>query len=101
MAAPTRAVQKLQKILANDGPSTHGFKVSVAGQIGGAVHAGKLAFESGLRERMRLLRGLTEADLQEAPDERITLVRSPQEPCPCPFDWLRLLPDFLKRGRLP
>jgi len=24
MAAPTRAVQKLQKILANDGPSTHG-----------------------------------------------------------------------------
>jgi len=26
MAAPTRAVQKLQKILANDGPSTHGLQ---------------------------------------------------------------------------
>jgi hypothetical protein len=30
-----------------------------------------------LHERMRLLRGLTETDLQRVQDERITLVRSP------------------------
>ncbi len=34
---------------------------------------GELEFESGLRERMRLLRGMTRADLQRVLDERITL----------------------------
>ena len=34
---------------------------------------GELEFESGLRERMRLLRGMTEADLQRVLDGRLTL----------------------------
>ncbi len=34
---------------------------------------GELDFESSLRERMRLLRGMTEADLQRVLDERVTL----------------------------
>ena len=33
MAAPTRAVQKLQKILANDGPSTHGLLPKFSTQL--------------------------------------------------------------------
>jgi hypothetical protein len=33
MAAPTRAVQKLQKILANDGPSTHNQLSELTGSL--------------------------------------------------------------------
>ena len=49
-----------------------GIKAEVAALTERTMH-GELDFESSLRERTRLLRGMTKADLQRVLDERVTL----------------------------